>query len=182
MAENVPNLEIDSTVKQYFDSLANFKTLTKEEEHELLVEYRQHNNLNARNKLITANLRYACKLAHAYRNRGVSYSDLISEANDGLLEAIDKFDLKQDVKLISYSKWWIMQRMQNAIIKKNRMPGSELPCDYEDQYDDDTEEDVAAVKVKQDPYEDKFIVDDDNLEDEKNIKSFIENIMSILSI
>ena len=182
MADNVPKLEIDSAVKQYFDSLAHYKTLTKEEEHELLVEYRQHNNLNARNKLITCNLRYACKLANAYRNRGVSYSELISEANDGLLEAIDKFDLKQDVKLISYSKWWIMQRMQNAIIKKNRMPASELPVDHEDQYDDDLEDGEQAVKVKQDAYdEDKFIVDDDNLEDEKNIKSFIENIMSILS-
>lgn len=182
MADNAPKLEIDSAVKQYFDSLAHYKTLTKEEEHELLVEYRQHNNLNARNKLITCNLRYACKLANAYRNRGVSYSELISEANDGLLEAIDKFDLKQDVKLISYSKWWIMQRMQNAIIKKNRMPASELPVDHEDQYDDDLEDGEQAVKVKQDAYdEDKFIVDDDNLEDEKNIKSFIENIMSILS-
>jgi RNA polymerase primary sigma factor len=182
MADNVPKLEIDSAVKQYFDSLAHYKTLTKEEEHELLVEYRQHNNLNARNKLITCNLRYACKLANAYRNRGVSYSELISEANDGLLEAIDKFDLKQDVKLISYSKWWIMQRMQNAIIKKNRMPASELPVDHEDQYDDDLEDGEQAVKVKQDAYdEDKFIVDDDNLEDERNIKSFIENIMSILS-
>ena len=182
MADNAPKLEIDSAVKQYFDSLAHYKTLTKEEEHELLVEYRQHNNLNARNKLITCNLRYACKLANAYRNRGVSYSELISEANDGLLEAIDKFDLKQDVKLISYSKWWIMQRMQNAIIKKNRMPASELPVDHEDQYDDDLEDGEQAVKVKQDAYdEDKFIVDDDNLEDERNIKSFIENIMSILS-
>ncbi len=182
MADNVAKLEIDSAVKQYFDSLAHYKTLTKEEEHELLVEYKQHNNLNARNKLITCNLRYACKLANAYRNRGVSYSELISEANDGLLEAIDKFDLRQDVKLISYSKWWIMQRMQNAIIKKNRMPASELPVDHEDQYDDDLEDGEGAVKVKQDAYdEDKFIVDDDNLEDEKNVKSFIENIMSILS-
>jgi RNA polymerase primary sigma factor len=182
MADNAPKLEIDSAVKQYFDSLAHYKTLTKEEEHELLVECRQHNNLNARNKLITCNLRYACKLANAYRNRGVSYSELISEANDGLLEAIDKFDLKQDVKLISYSKWWIMQRMQNAIIKKNRMPASELPVDHEDQYDDDLEDGEQAVKVKQDAYdEDKFIVDDENLEDERNIKSFSENIMSILS-
>jgi RNA polymerase sigma-32 factor len=82
---NVSNLEIDSAVKQYYDSLSTFKSLTKDEEHELLKEYRYHNNLNARNKLITSNLRYACKLANAYRNRGVSYSELISEANDGLI-------------------------------------------------------------------------------------------------
>lgn len=177
---NAQNLEIDAAVKQYFDSLSNFKSLTKDEEHALLVAYRFHNDINARNKLITSNLRYACKLANAYRNHGVSYSELISEANDGLLEAIDKFDLKQDVKLISYSKWWIMQKMQNAILKKNRMPESELPTDNTQQYDD-SKEDEAAVKKQQDAFSDEFVVDDDNLEDEKNAISFIENIMSILS-
>lgn len=177
---NVPNLEIDTAVKQYFDSLSDYGTLTKDEEHELLKEYRFHNNLNARNKLITSNLRYACKLANAYRNRGVSYSELISEANDGLLESIDKFDLKQDVKFISYSKWWIMQKMQNAINRTNRMPKSEIPTDHETQYDDDKDE--PAVKRRVDCYSDEFIVDeDDSLEDERNVRSFIEDIMSILS-
>ena len=177
---NVSNLEIDSAVKQYYDSLSTFKSLTKDEEHELLREYRYHNNLNARNKLITSNLRYACKLANAYRNRGVSYSELISEANDGLIESIDKFDLSQDVKLISYSKWWIMQKMQNAILKTNRMPESEFPKETEDQYEDNPDA-CPVVKVKQDAYEERFVIDDDNLEDEKNVFSFIENIMSILS-
>ena len=177
---NVSNLEIDSAVKQYYDSLSTFKSLTKDEEHELLKEYRYHNNLNARNKLITSNLRYACKLANAYRNRGVSYSELISEANDGLIESIDKFDLSQDVKLISYSKWWIMQKMQNAILKTNRMPESEFPKETEDQYEDNPDA-CPVVKVKQDAYEERFVIDDDNLEDEKNVFSFIENIMSILS-
>ena len=177
---NVSNLEIDGAVKQYYDSLSTFKSLTKDEEHELLREYRYHNNLNARNKLITSNLRYACKLANAYRNRGVSYSELISEANDGLIESIDKFDLSQDVKLISYSKWWIMQKMQNAILKTNRMPESEFPKETEDQYEDNPDA-CPVVKVKQDAYEERFVIDDDNLEDEKNVFSFIENIMSILS-
>lgn len=177
---NVNNLEIDSAVKQYYESLSTYKSLTKDEEHELLREYRYHNNINARNKLITSNLRYACKLANAYRNRGVSYSDLISVANDGLIESIDKFDLSQDVKLISYSKWWIMQKMQNAITRTNRMPASELPTETEDQYEDNPDA-CAVVKVKQDAYEERFVIDDDNLEDEKNIFSFIESILSILS-
>ena len=177
---NAKNLEIDATVKQYFDSLSGYKTLTKDEEHKLIREYRYHNDLNARNELITSNLRYACKLANAYRNRGVSYSDLISEANDGLLEAIEKFDLRQDVKLISYSKWWIMQKMQNAIAKTTRMPKSELPTDNDCQYDD-SREDEPAVKKAQDAFSEQFIIDDDNLEDEKNVMKFIESIMSILS-
>jgi RNA polymerase primary sigma factor len=177
---NAQNLEIDAAVKQYFDSLSSFRTLTKEEEHDLLKKYRYHNDVNARNRLITSNLRYACKLANAYRGRGVSYSELISEANDGLLEAIDKFDIKQDVKLISYSKWWIMQKMQNAILKHDRMPQSEIPTDNESQYDS-TNDDEPAVKKQTNPFSDEFIIDDDNLEDEKNVAAFIDGIMSILS-
>lgn len=177
---NVSNLEIDAAVKQYYDSISSYKVLTKDEEHELLKEYRYNNNIAARNKLITSNLRYACKLANAYRNRGMSYSELISVANDGLLESIDRFDLEQDIKLISYSKWWIMQKMQNAITKKNRMPESDIPGDHEDQYDDE-EPDAPAKKTKQSAYEEYFVIDDDNLEDEKNAMKFIEGIMSVLS-
>ncbi len=177
---NGGNLEIDAAVKQYFDSLVKVKALTKEEEHKLLEKYKNENDINARNKLITSNLRYACKLANSYRNRGVSYAELISVANDGLIEAIDKFDLSQDVKVISYSKWWIMQKMQNAILKKNRMPESELPTDNGAQYDE-VAEGEAAVKVKQDPYEDRFVIEDDDAEEEKNTYDFIENIMSKVS-
>lgn len=177
---NGGNLEIDAAVKQYFDNLIKVKALTKEEEHILLEKYKNENDINARNKLITSNLRYACKLANSYRGRGISYAELISVANDGLIEAIDKFDLSQDVKVISYSKWWIMQKMQNAILKKNRMPESELPSDNGAQYDEISEGE-PAVKVKQDPYEDRFIIDDDNIEGEKNAYDFIENIMSKVS-
>lgn len=180
MASNGANLEIDAAVKQYYDSISSYKVLTKDEEHELLREYKYNNNIAARNKLITSNLRYACKLANAYRNRGVSYSELISVANDGLLESIEKFDIEQDIKLISYSKWWIMQKMQNAIIKKNRMPESDIPGDHEDQYDE-AEVDEPAKKSKQDAYNEYFVVDDDNLEDEKNAKKFIDGIMSVLT-
>ena len=107
-------LDIDETVKSYFDGLKEFKPLSKKEERELLWKYKIGNDISARNKLINANLRYACKMASAYRNRGVSFSDLISEANMGLIEAIDKFDMSNDVKIISYSKWWIMQLTTGA--------------------------------------------------------------------
>lgn len=177
---NGQNLEIDAGVKQYFDSLAKVKPLTKEEEHKLMEDYKFRHDISARNKLITSNLRYACKLANSFRDRGVSYSELISVANDGLIESIDKFDLSQDVKLISYSKWWIMQKMQNAILRKSRMPESELPTDNEMQYTEECEGD-AAIKDRQTFQGDEFIIEDDTIEEEKNTSAFIENVMSILS-
>lgn len=176
---NVKNLEIDETVKSYYNDLKSCEPLTKSEEHELIKQYRLHNDIEARNKLITANLKYACQLANNYRNRGVSYSDLISEANNGLIESIDKFDLNQDVKLISYSKWWIMQKMQIAIAKKMQMPYSELPEDHDAPLEDNENE--VSVKTRQNLNEDTFLIENEENEDEMTNMEFIEKILSTVS-
>lgn len=178
--QNAKNLEIDDTVKSYYDSLKTCKPLTKTEEHELIKQYRLHNDIEARNKLIKANLKYACQLANNYRNKGVSYSDLISEANNGLIESIDKFDLNQDVKLISYSKWWIMQKMQIAIAKKQQMPSSELPTDNEAPLEDVDENEVRFVSTKN-LNDDTFLTEDEENENEVNNLDFIEKLLSTLS-
>ena len=178
--QNAKNLEIDDTVKSYYDSLKSCKPLSKTEEHELIRQYRLHNDIEARNKLITANLKYACQLANSYRNKGVSYSDLISEANNGLIESIDKFDLNQDVKLISYSKWWIMQKMQIAISKKQQMPSSELPTDNETPLDETDDNDIRYVSAKN-LNDDTFLTEEEENESEVNNMEFIEKLLSILS-
>ena len=115
------HLDIDECVENYFKNLKQFKPLKKEEERKLIEAYKLRNDISARNKLIEHNLKYACQLANTYRNKGLSFSDLISEANNGLIDAIEKYDIKQDVKLISYSKWWIIQRMQAALERENKL-------------------------------------------------------------
>lgn len=172
-------IDIDETVKSYFDGLKEFKPLSKKEERELLWKYKIGNDISARNKLINANLRYACKMASAYRNRGVSFSDLISEANMGLIEAIDKFDMSNDVKIISYSKWWIMQKMQAAIEKRNRMPESEIPEERDTPILDD-DEDTASENKKM-TRDDSFIIETERCEDEREDLDFIEEILRTLS-
>ena len=173
------NYDIDETLKYYFTTLKDFKPLTKKEEHELIWRYKNFNDLNARNKVINSNLRYACKLASSFRNYGVSYSDLISEANGGLLEALDKFDLSRDVKLISYSKWWILQKMQKAIEKKKRMPESEIP-EYEEApiLDDDA---PTANEKKKGTIDDAFMIDTEIEEEKREEMDFVEEIMKCLS-
>lgn len=120
------HLDIDECVENYFKNLKQFKPLKKEEERKLIEAYKLRNDISARNKLIEHNLKYACQLANTFRNKGLSFSDLISEANNGLIDAIEKYDIKQDVKLISYSKWWIIQRMQAAIERENKLPRETL--------------------------------------------------------
>ena len=172
-------LDIDDTVKLYFNSLEKYKPLSKKEEHELLKKYKSKNDLSARNKLINSNLRYACKMASAYRNHGISFSDLISEANNGLIEAIDKFDVNKDVKIISYSKWWIMQKMQAAIERCNRMPETEIPEERDAPVMDDDSE--IANEKKNGTREDAFIIEEERVETEKEDLKFIEEILQCLS-
>lgn len=172
-------VDIDETVKLYFDRLKNYKPLTKREERELLIRYKTRNDISARNKLINSNLRYACKMASAYRNRGVSFSDLISEANMGLIESIDKFDMSKDVKIISYSKWWIMQKMQSAIERRNRMPESDIPEENDTPILDDDED--IAVENKKMTRDDSFIIQEERSEDEREDLNFIEEILRTLS-
>ena len=171
--------DIDDTVRLYFESLKQYKPLSKQEEHELLCRYKQRNDLSARNKLINSNLRYACKMASAYRNRGLSFSDLISEANSGLIEAIDKFDMSKDVKIISYSKWWIMQKMQSAIEKKARMPETEIPEERDAPIMDDDESVAQESRIM--TRDDAFVIEEERSEEEREDMEFVEQILSCLS-
>lgn len=68
-----------------------------------------------RGKLAMANMRLVAHVAKRFRDRGVSYSDLIQEGFCGLLEAIDRFDLQHQTKLATYATWWIRQAMQRAV-------------------------------------------------------------------
>lgn len=173
------NLDIDECVQSYFDSLTEVKPLTKEEERELFILYKEKNDINARNKLIVSNLKYASQLASSFRGRGIPYYDLISEANSGLMEAIDKFDLDKDVKLISYAKWWIMQRIQAALAKKNKMPYSELPTDNEAQLTED-EDGLSYKDGRKQTDEETFISSGDIYDDSCN--AFLDKIFSNLTM
>ena len=60
-------------------------------------------------------MRLIAHVAKRFRDRGVSYSDLLQEGFCGLLEAIDRFDLTHETKLATYATWWIRQAMQRAV-------------------------------------------------------------------
>lgn len=151
--------DIDEGMKKYFKSLKHFNPLKKDEERKLLEQYKKHKDISARNKLIEANLKYACKLANTYRGRGLTFNELVTEANDGLMEGIERFDMKQDVRLISYARWWMVQRIQDALQEKKTLETQ----DYLDS-DDYNEDDVMTIKSRTSYlYDDS--VDDDYAED-----------------
>ncbi len=101
----------------YFRDINRYKVLTDEEEL-VLVKAIQDGKPGATNKLVVCNLRFVVSVARRYRGRGLSYLELINEGNIGLLKAAKRFDIKKQVKFISYAVWWIRQSIQKAIFEQ----------------------------------------------------------------
>ena len=74
----------------------------------------------ARQELSTANLRLVVSIAKRYRNRGISFLDLIQEGNTGLLRAVDKFESARGFKFSTYATWWVRQAISRAIADHSR--------------------------------------------------------------
>lgn len=130
--------DFDKSNKLYYKDLKKYKPLDKQTERKLFLKFKNNNDLSARNQLITSNLKFVVDIAKQYKGHGLSFGDLVSEGNMGLLKAIDKFDEKKDTKIISYGVWWIRQYIKDAINRKKNMPIDELPEDNEKQvFDDD---------------------------------------------
>lgn len=110
----------DDLKKIYLKEMKNFSLLPIEKEKELLIQYKQYHNLQAREELINANLRLVWSIANKYKGNGVLLEDLIQEGNIGLITAVDKFSLNQNVKLATYAYWWIWQRIGNAISSQGK--------------------------------------------------------------
>ncbi len=107
-----------SAIKKLLKGI-NHKPLKADEEKKLLQSVSQ-GNPQAREKLVEANQRFVVRMALSFRNQGIPIPDLIQEGNLGLIEAIDRYDLKKECRLISYAAWWIRLFMQRAIEQKSR--------------------------------------------------------------
>lgn len=96
-----------SPLARYLAEIRKYSLLSREEEHELAIQAYENNDVVARNKLVTANLRLVVKIAMDYRRSYVQILDLIQEGNAGLVQAVDRFNPYRNVKLSTYSAWWI---------------------------------------------------------------------------
>jgi len=104
-------------LKIYLSQLEHYPVLSRKDETELAVRYRDKNDAKAGQILITSNLRFVIKVALGYRNYGVRLMDLIQEGNIGLMKAVERYDPDKGYRLISYAIWWIKAYIQNYIIR-----------------------------------------------------------------
>ena len=109
----------DEVLALYLKDINRIPLLTREEEI-TLSQKAKNGDKAAKDKIVTANLRFVVNIAKKYQNHGLDLTDLISEGNIGILTAIEKFDPDKGYHFISYAVWWIRQSILKAICEKSR--------------------------------------------------------------
>ena len=110
----------DDSVKLYLQQLTKLSLATQDQEKEFAKRILEGDH-EAREALVTANLRLVVSIAKKYTNRGLLFLDLIQEGNLGLLRSIEKFDYTMGYKFSTYSTWWIRQAITRAIAEQSRV-------------------------------------------------------------
>jgi RNA polymerase sigma-32 factor len=108
-------------LQRYLSEIRRFHILSREEEHELAVQYKEYGDVEAAYKLVTANLRLVVMIAREYQKSFRNLLDLIQEGNMGLMEAVKNFDPYRGVRFPSYAVWWIRAYMIRYIMNDWRM-------------------------------------------------------------
>lgn len=105
---------------KYITEIKKFKSLSKEEEIELLISAK-NGDLNSKNKLIKSNLKFVVQVAKKYQGMGIDLDDLISFGSIGLVSAIEKFDLNNDVKFITFAIYLVRAEIKKALNDLSRL-------------------------------------------------------------
>ena len=113
------DVKINDSVKMYLKEIGKVDLLTAEQETELAKRIAEGDE-EAKNQLITANLRLVISIAKHYVGRGMHFLDLIQEGNMGLIKAVEKFDYTKGFKFSTYATWWIRQAITRAIADQAR--------------------------------------------------------------
>ncbi|KIG18330.1 RNA polymerase sigma factor RpoH [Enhygromyxa salina] len=114
-------LAVRDPMAAYMSEVRRYPLLTREEEHDLAVEWVENGNKEAAKRLVTSNLRLVVKIANEYRRGYQNLLDLVQEGNVGLMKAVQKFDPYRGVKLSTYSGWWIRAYVLKHILNNWRL-------------------------------------------------------------
>tara|TARA_Y100000590_G_scaffold93388_1_gene105760 strand:+ start:428 stop:1321 length:894 start_codon:yes stop_codon:yes gene_type:complete len=114
---NLPTLSNEGGLSAYLEQIKKFPMLAAEEEYMLAKNWRSTGNLKSAEKLVTSHLRLVAKIAMGYRGYGLPVSEMISEGNIGLMQAVKKFEPEKGFRLATYAMWWIKASIQEYILR-----------------------------------------------------------------
>ena len=117
MAAAVPIVPGENGLARYLSQIRRFPMLEPEEEYMLAKRWREHQDPEAAQRLITSHLRLVAKIAMGYRGYGLPISEVVSEGNVGLMQAVKRFEPDKGFRLATYAMWWIRAAIQEYILR-----------------------------------------------------------------
>jgi RNA polymerase sigma-32 factor len=117
MAAALPMISGESGLTRYLNEIRRFPMLEPQEEYMLAKSWREHADKDAAHRLVTSHLRLVAKIAMGYRGYGLPISEVVSEGNVGLMQAVKRFEPDKGFRLATYAMWWIRASIQEYILR-----------------------------------------------------------------
>jgi RNA polymerase sigma-32 factor len=117
MAASLPVISGESGLARYLNQIRRFPMLEPKEEYMLAKRWREHEDPDAAHKLVKSHLRLVAKIAMGYRGYGLPISEVVSEGNVGLMQAVKRFEPEKGFRLATYAMWWIRASIQEYILR-----------------------------------------------------------------
>ena len=116
-SRGLPALSSDSGLSRYLTEIRKFPLLTPEEEYMFAKRLKEHGDSEAARRLVTSHLRLVAKIAMGYRGYGLPISEIVSEGNVGLMQAVKRFEPDKGFRLATYAMWWIRASIQEYVLR-----------------------------------------------------------------
>src|ERR1700728_2284751 len=112
----LPTISSEGNLARYLHEIRKFPMLEVGEEYMLAKRWKEHADPEAAHRLVTSHLRLVAKIAMGYRGYGLPLSELISEGNVGMMQAVKRYDPERGFRLATYAMWWIRASIQEYIL------------------------------------------------------------------
>jgi len=116
-AASLPILTAEGGLSRYLEEIRRFPMLEPQDEYMFAKRWREHGDRDAAHRLVTSHLRLVAKIAMGYRGYGLPISEVISEGNVGLMQAVKRFEPEKGFRLATYAMWWIKAAIQEYILR-----------------------------------------------------------------
>src|ERR1700709_2665770 len=116
-SRGLPALSGEAGLSRYLTEIRKFPLLTPEDEYMFAKRWKEHEDPEAARRMVTSHLRLVAKIAMGYRGYGLPVSEIVSEGNVGLMQAVKRFDPDKGFRLATYAMWWIRAAIQEYVLR-----------------------------------------------------------------